>query len=262
MDLTLTLRAFVRTVERGSVTAAARDLGVSQPAVSKLLRNLEREVQARLLERNSRSLRPTPQGLRLYQDVSGALSTVEAAIETARSETSRMEGTLRLHSPVCLGERHVQEIAFAFQDRHPGISIELVLENRMPDLIHENMDLAFAIEQPRTEATICRRVGTVRRLLVASRDYAARHGMPIEPRDLARHPIIATDIALGARARWRCTPPGHRSRCRFVHRWRPTTQRSCWMRSWPGVGLEPRRPTWSPRNSRTGNSSTSCPGSS
>lgn len=197
MDLTLAMRAFVRTVERGSVTAAARDLGVSQPAVSKLLRNLEREVQARLLERNSRSLRPTLQGIRLYQDAAGALATLDAAVEAARDEVYAVQGTLRLHSPVCLGERQVQTIVSAFQDRHPGICVHLTLENRTVDLVHENLDLAFAIGQPNTEATICRRIGTIRRLLVASPSYLARQGPVTEPSELATHPILATEVALG-----------------------------------------------------------------
>ena len=197
MDLTLAMRAFVRTVERGSVTAAARDLGVSQPAVSKLLRNLEREVQTRLLERNSRSLRPTPQGVRLYQDAAGALATLDAAVETAREEVCAVQGTLRLHSPVCLGERQVQAIVSAFQDRHPGVGIHLILENRAVDLVHENFDLAFAIGQPNAEATICRRIGTIHRLLVASPSYLARQGPVTEPSGLATHPILATEVALG-----------------------------------------------------------------
>ncbi len=197
MDLTLAMRAFVRTVERGSVTAAARDLGVSQPAVSKLLRNLEREVQARLLERNSRSLRPTPQGVRLYQDAAGALASLDAAVEAARDEVCAVQGTLRLHSPVCLGERQVQAIVSAFQDGHPGVCVHLTLENRTVDLVHENLDLAFAIGRPNAEATICRRIGMIRRLLVASPSYLARQGPITEPSGLATHPILATEVALG-----------------------------------------------------------------
>ena len=196
MDLTLAMRAFVRTVERGSLTAAARDLGVSQPAVSKLIRNLEREVQARLLERNSRSLRPTTQGLRLYGEAAGALATLDAAVAAARSDTGALSGTLRLHGPVCLGEQQVGKIASAFQDRHPDVSIHMVLGNHMPDLVHENLDLAFAIGQPRSEATVCRRVGTVRRLLVASPAYVTRHGPITEPEDLSTRAVLATDVAL------------------------------------------------------------------
>lgn len=191
------MRAFIRTVERGSVTAAARDLGISQPAVSKLLRNLEREVQARLLERNSRSLRPTSQGLSLYHDAAGALATLDAALESARNEVCAMEGTLRLHSPVCLGERQVQEIVSSFQDEHPDVSVHLALDNRMPHLVQDNIDLAFTVEQPRAESTICRRIGTIRRLLVASPSYMARRGPVTEPGELSIHTILATDLALG-----------------------------------------------------------------
>lgn len=89
MDIAAALRAFVRTVERGSVTAAARDLSVSQPAVTKHLRNLERHVGARLLERSSRMVRPTVQGKALYEASRSALSTIDAALEGVRHASAR-----------------------------------------------------------------------------------------------------------------------------------------------------------------------------
>lgn len=89
MDVNLALRAFVRTVEKGSVTGAARDLGISQPAVTKHLRNLERHVNARLLERTTRAVRPTAHGLRLYEVSRNALASIEAAMEGVRHDMAR-----------------------------------------------------------------------------------------------------------------------------------------------------------------------------
>lgn len=197
MDLAAALRAFIRTAERGSVTAAARDLGVSQPAVSKLLRNLEAHVGARLFERHSRALRPTVPGARLYDAVQGPLSAIDAAIESVRDDGGAIRGGLRLHGPVCLGERRVHAIVMAFQERHPDVSVRLTLENRHADLVHEGIDLAIRAGRPTGEDIVMRRVGLIQRILVATPAYLERCGAPREPECLLRHAVLATDTVLG-----------------------------------------------------------------
>ena len=196
MDLTSALRAFIRVIERGSMTAAARDLGVSQPAVSKLLRNLEAHMGARLLERSSRVVRPTSQGLALYKTTQSALSAIDAAIETARSEAGAINGTLRLHGPACIGERHLHRIVMQFQDKHPSLAVELTLENRSPDLIHENLDLAIRMGRPADQNLILRRIGFSRRILTGSPDYLARSGPILSPGDMGNHDVIVTNASL------------------------------------------------------------------
>lgn len=168
MDLAAALRAFVRTVERGSVTAAANDLGVSQPAVTKHLRNLERHVGARLLERSSRMVRPTEQGQALYDGSRAGLAAIEAAMEGVRRDMGAIEGNLRLHAPSCIGAKHFHPIVTAFQAKYPAVTIDLILENRNVDLVYENFDLALKYGRPEGQALIIRRLGLVRRLLVAS----------------------------------------------------------------------------------------------
>lgn len=196
MDLTVALRAFIRTVERGSMTAAAEDLGISQPAVSKLLRNLETHTRARLLERNSRAVRPSPTGLRLYEVCNGALATIDAAIDEARNEAGTIGGTLRLHGPVCLGESRLHRIVADFQDRHPAVAVRLTLENRSADLIHEGFDLAIRMGRPLDQETILRRIGLVRRVLVAAPSYLANRTPVTKPSDLLGHSILVTDTVL------------------------------------------------------------------
>jgi DNA-binding transcriptional LysR family regulator len=196
MDLAAALRAFVRSVERGSMTAAAADLGVSQPAVSKLLRNLESHVGAKLVERGARALRPTPQGLALYEAAGGALAAIDAAIEGLRSDGGAIEGRLRLHGPACIGERHLHALATQFQDRYPGVSIELSLDNRPVDLIRENFDLALRMERPTDQRLVMRRIGYSRRVLVAAPAYLARRGPAPGYEALAGHDLVVTDASL------------------------------------------------------------------
>lgn len=178
------------------MTAAASDLGVSQPAVSKHLRNLEAHVGARLIERSPRAMRPTAQGMALYEAAEGALAVIDAAIEGVRSDVGAIQGGLRLHGPACIGERHLHRIVGEFQDRYPAVAVELILENRSVDLIHENVDLALRMGRPIDQELILRRIGFSRRILVASPEYLGRRGLAAHYDDLSGHDIIATNASL------------------------------------------------------------------
>ncbi len=199
MDLAAALRAFVRTVERGSVTAAARDLAISQPAVTKHLQNLERHVGARLLERSTRLVRPTAQGQSLYETSRSALASIDQALEGVKREMGSIEGMLRLHVPSCVGVKHVHPIVMAFQERHPAVTVDLVLENRSVDLVLENYDLAIKYGRPEGQDVIMRRLGYVRRILVASPEFLAKSG-PIETLgQLSKVPVIVTPTIVSPR---------------------------------------------------------------
>jgi DNA-binding transcriptional LysR family regulator len=199
MDLSAALRAFVRTVERGSITAAARDLGVSQPAVSKLLRNLEQYTGARLLERTARAVRPTPQGLVLYEAGGTSLAAIDAAVEMVRRDMGKVGGKLRIHGPVCLGESHLHRIVMDFQKQHPTVSVDLTLENRAADLVHEDIDLAVRMGRPTDQSTVLRKVGIIKRILVATPEYLAEHGPVRRWQALTDHALVVTDAVLSRR---------------------------------------------------------------
>lgn len=196
MDVTAALRALVRTIERGSITAAARDMGVSQPAVSKLIRNLENYTGARLLERSSRAVKPTSIGLALYEASGTSLARIDAALEAARREMGEVKGTLRLHGPVCLGESHISGIVADFQRMHHRVSVELTLENRSVDLVHENLDVAVRIGRPTEQNYMIRKIGLIERILVAAPAYLERRAAIRSPSALAGHDIIVTDAVL------------------------------------------------------------------
>ena len=199
MDVNLALRAFVRTVEKGSVTGAARDLGISQPAVTKHLRNLERHVNARLLERTTRAVRPTAHGLTLYEVSRNALASIEAAMEGVRHDMGEIEGALRIHAPSCIGAQHLHGMVMEFQNEHPAVTVDLVLDNRQVDLVYENFDLAVQYGKPEQQELIIRRFGSIRRILVASPDYLKRVG-PIDSLDrLSQVDMITTTTILSPR---------------------------------------------------------------
>ncbi|MCB4768312.1 LysR family transcriptional regulator [Ancylobacter sp. Lp-2] len=201
MDLSLALRAFIRTVEKGSVTGAARDLDISQPAVTKHLRNLERHVNARLLERSARAVRPTAQGQALFEASRAALASIDAALEGVRRDSGRIEGTLRLFAPACIGTQCLHPLLVEFQRDHPGVVADLVLDGRTVDLVYENFDLALRYGRPEGSDIVSRRIGMVRRVLVASPAYLAEAGPIDTPEDLAARPLVATTGALSERDR-------------------------------------------------------------
>lgn len=191
MDVTAALRAFARTVERGSMTGAAEDLGLTQPAVSKHLANLERHVNARLLERTPRHLRVTSAGEALYEATRSGLAAIDAAMEGIRVETGAIEGSLRIHAQTCVGGRVVHPIVMGFQRDHPKVQVELVLENRAIDLVYDNFDMAIRYSRPDSQDVVVRRLGSVKRLLVASPDFLKRVG-PIEMPEALQHVAMVT----------------------------------------------------------------------
>ncbi|ORE85787.1 LysR family transcriptional regulator [Aurantimonas sp. 22II-16-19i] len=201
MDLAAALRAFTRTVERGSITAAAQDLSLSQPAVSKHIANLERRVQARLLERSARLVRPTPEGQALYDASRSALASIDAAVEGVNAMTETMEGTIRLHAPSCIGGKYLHPFLMKFQRAHPGIAFELMLENRTVDLVFESFDMAFIQGRPSAQDLIVRRLGNARRVLVASPAYLKEHG-PVDTLErLSQIPLVTTSRSVTAKNR-------------------------------------------------------------
>ncbi|MCB8838517.1 LysR family transcriptional regulator [Aurantimonas sp. VKM B-3413] len=199
MDLSAALRVFLRTVERGSMTGAGEDLSLSQPAVSKHLANLERHVQARLFERSSRAVRPTLAGQALYERSRSALAELDAAIEGVRLDQGRIEGSLRIHAPSCVGARAIHPIVMGYRDSHPDVAVTLILENRSVDLIYENFDLAIRYGRPDVQDLVVRRLGLVQRVLAASPGFLAAHGSLETIEQLQAVPLVVSSNVLTPR---------------------------------------------------------------
>ncbi|MCA2979381.1 MAG: LysR family transcriptional regulator [Myxococcaceae bacterium] len=184
MDALQRLRLFGKVVERGSLSRAARDLGVGQPAASKALAALEADVGARLVLRSTRRLTLTEAGRRYYERSRQALAVLdEASAELADGDAPR--GTLKLHGPVVLGELFLGPAAVEFQRRHPQVRCELTLLDSYVDLVAEGADLSIRLGAITDASVVRRRLGTMERLLVAAPGYLRRVGVPRRPADLA-----------------------------------------------------------------------------
>lgn len=187
MDVLAAMGVFVRVAELGSLSAAGRDLKMSQPAVSQKIRALERHLGVRLVNRTTRQLALTEEGRTYYARAKPVLAAVDEAAELVAGKESPLTGQLRIHAPTGFGQMYLADIAIAFQLQHPGLTIELMLDDRFVDLTEQAVDLALRFGTLQASGLIARRLGTLERILVAAPTYLARHGTPDAPENLWEH---------------------------------------------------------------------------
>ncbi|HEY2660527.1 MAG TPA: LysR family transcriptional regulator [Caulobacteraceae bacterium] len=181
------LRTFQRVLALGSLSAAARDLHVGLAVVSKRLAALERRTGVRLINRTTRSLSPTDEGVALLAHVERVLDELAGAEARLASGRDEPHGLLRVSAPISFGRIHLTPIAAQLVEQHPHLDVELTLNDRIVDLIEERIDVAVRIGQPRDSTAIMRKLADNRRILVAAPGYLDRRGRPTSPEDLAGH---------------------------------------------------------------------------
>ena len=208
MDTMKSLHWFVRAVELGSLSAVAREAATTQPTVSKVIAALERDLGIRLLARTTASLAPTTEGQRFYERARGVLAEFDAAVADARGDTAAMRGLVRVNAPVALGQFRLNALVLAFMDAHPGVEVELVLDDRMADLVEEGVDVALRLGGALPADAVARHVADSPRWLVAAPGYLERHPAPTTPQSLADHDYVrfawlatGDDVTLGDGAR-------------------------------------------------------------
>ena len=145
MDRLKAMGAYVRAVELGSLSAAAREMATTQPTVSKLVAALEREVGARLLERSSQRVLPTEEGARFLASAKRMLEDYEEALNDVAGGLREPRGLVRISAPVALGELRLNRLMLQVLDRFPMLQIELLLEDRFVDPVEERVDLTVRI---------------------------------------------------------------------------------------------------------------------
>lgn len=187
MDVLAAMGVFVRVAELGSLSAAGRDLKLSQPAISQRVSALERHLGVRLVNRTTRQVALTEAGLAYYSRVKPVLAAVDEATELVAGAERRLTGRLRIHAPTGFGQMYLSDIAIAFQLMHPGLITELMLDDRYVDLTEQAVDLAVRFGTLRSSGLIARRLGTLHRILVAAPAYLAQHGTPETPEELSTH---------------------------------------------------------------------------
>ncbi len=179
--------AFVRVVQDGSFTAAARTLGLPKSSVSRSIAQLEQDLGVRLLHRTTRKIHLTDAGMSFHNRVSRALTDIDEATAAASDLQRELRGPIRVTSPVDLGVWAVAPIVARFVRRHPDVHVEVRLSSRVVDLVGENFDLGVRAGPVRDENLIARRAATIELRLYAAPKYLQRRGEPKVVGDLEKH---------------------------------------------------------------------------
>jgi hypothetical protein len=180
------LEVFVRVIETGGFSAAARSLDMTPSAVSKLVARLEQRLGTRLLQRSTRQLQLTPEGCAFYERGLRVLADLEEA-ERCASAHAEPRGRLRVNANVPFGQHFLLPLLPMFLQQHPQVGVNLTLTDEVIDLLEQRTDVAVRAGPLKSSSLVARRLGATRMMIVASPGYAQRHGLPGNVDDLQTH---------------------------------------------------------------------------
>ena len=196
------LEVFAKVAAAGSLSAAARDMGLSQTMVTKHIAALEARLGTKLFHRSTRRLSITEAGRNYLESAERILVELEAADGAVAADRFEPRGLLRLNAPVSFGARQIAPLLSEFGRRHPSLNVELGLNDRLVDLADEGWDLAVRIGLLSDSSLIARRIAPCRAVLAAAPAYVEAHGKPRAAADLARHNCLGYTLS-------RLTGAGH-----------------------------------------------------
>ncbi|MEM7258222.1 MAG: LysR family transcriptional regulator [Pseudomonadota bacterium] len=199
------METFVRTVEAGSFTAAAAQLGVAKSVVSRRVHELEQRLDVQLMVRSTRKLSLTDEGQTLYERAVVLLLDWEDAETSAGNQHSALQGSIRISVPLSFGIAHIGPALLSFQRNHPSVSIDIEFTDRKVDLIAEGFDIAIRIGELPDSNMIAKKLTAITTAAVASQQYLEQFGTPATAQDLKNH----AELRFGLRARksWPYTTP-------------------------------------------------------
>ena len=200
MDRLESMRILLAVVDAGSLSAAARRLGMPLASVSRKVAALESHLGTRLLHRTTRQLSLTEAGGAYVAACRRILDEIGEAERAATGEYMTPKGELTITAPVVFGRLHIVPVVAAFLAHYPEIEIKLVLTDRVMHLMDEQVDVAVRIGELPDSGFMATRVGTVRRVVCASPAYLARHGTPMAPGELAAHACVSFEVLESRRA--------------------------------------------------------------
>ena len=190
------ITVFAKIVGTGSLSAAARDLGISPAVVSRRLAALEARLGVRLVNRTTRSLHLTDEGAAYYETCSRVISDIEEADAAVSAGRADPRGTLRVALPASFGNQHVAPLVPRFAERYPDVQLALSLSDRTVNVVEEGFDLAIRIADLADSSLAARKLAPNRRVVCASPAYLRRYGAPRTPEDLIKHNCLATEFAM------------------------------------------------------------------
>jgi DNA-binding transcriptional LysR family regulator len=190
MNRFASMEAFVRVIETGSFSAAARQLRVGQPAISKTIAQLEERLGVRLLLRSTHGLTPTEAGQSFYEHAKRSLEEADEAELVARGAGATLSGRLRICAAVTFARLHVIPRLPIFLAEHPALEIDVVLDDTNVDLIEAGIDVALRMGSLEDSSLTARKIAEGRRLVLGTPSYFAKAGEPLVPADLQAHQAV------------------------------------------------------------------------
>lgn len=187
MDRIDAMRAFVTVVNEGTFTRAADRLEMSPQLVSKYVSQLEQHLGVRLLNRTTRKIHLTEAGVSYHQRAQQVLNDIDDMESQTGALQTQAQGLLRISAPVSFAIRHMAPLLSEFQNVHPGVGIDLQLNDRKVDVVEEGFDIVLRIGHLKSSSLVAKRIAPVRLLMCASPTYLKQHGTPQRPEDLKGH---------------------------------------------------------------------------
>ncbi|HEX6690748.1 MAG TPA: LysR family transcriptional regulator [Burkholderiales bacterium] len=201
MDKLRAMAGFVRIVDKGSLTAAAAELGISLPSMVRTLAALERELGATLLNRTTRRINLTDEGRQYLEQCRSVLAQVQEAEAKLLSRRTTPRGRLAVTASVLFGRNYVAPLVSEFLQRHPEVSAELLFVDRVVNLVEEGVDAAIRIGRLADSSLAAIPLGEMRRVVCASPAYLRSHGVPRRPEELRAHRCVRF-TGLAPHAEW------------------------------------------------------------
>ncbi|MBV8623713.1 MAG: LysR family transcriptional regulator [Herbaspirillum sp.] len=186
-------RTFLNVLETGSLSAAGREMGLTQPTVGRHIEHLEAALGLKLFIRSFDGFSPTDAALELKPYAAGIAATAAALRRVASSHGTQVRGTVRLTASEVISVEVLPPILAGLKEQHPGLDIELVMSNRADDLLQREADIAVRMFKPAQDALIAKRLGNIEVGLHAHRRYLAAHGIPRSIDALAGHVLVGFD---------------------------------------------------------------------
>ncbi|OBV39885.1 LysR family transcriptional regulator [Janthinobacterium psychrotolerans] len=186
-------RSLLAVLNHGSLSAAARALGITQPTAGRHIAALEQELGVALFTRSQQGLLPTDTALALRPHAQAMAHTASLMERAAANAGEGVAGVVRISASEVVGVEVLPPILARLRERHPALVVELVLSNQVQDLLRREADIAVRMVRPRQERLVMRKVGVIEVGLFAHRDYLVRHGEPVQVADLANHALIGYD---------------------------------------------------------------------
>ncbi len=203
MDCVGDLSLFLRVLDLGSISAAARSLDLSVAVASQRLKRLERDLGVRLLHRTTRQLHATPEGAALAEQGRALVEDLEALTGGLRQGATEVTGTLRVTLPASFGRQYISPLLPEFLARYPRVKLSVNLNDQMLDLVGSGFDLGIRVGALGDSSLVARQLAVNRRVLCASPDYLRRQGTPRTPADLAAHDCLLLVGSQGRQDVWR-----------------------------------------------------------